>query len=96
MGSLVGLPGIADGAIDNVRFFKSVHGCMKLLRTERGATAAGDYGAVNVYLDDDGEYRCIFMVHFMTRSSVSMGTKRAVMQWLKEWLPHCYHRWPAG
>lgn len=53
--------------------------------TKRVATgAAGDNGAISVWIDDKGCYRGDMSRHMRTRSSVISETKRGLRMWLKE------------
>ncbi len=87
MGNLIGLPGVKGGKIADVSFAKSVSGAMKVLRTHRAVTGAGDHGAWTVWRDDDGKYRCDFSRHRVTVNEIVADTKRAVRGWLTAWVP---------
>lgn len=87
MGSLIGLPGVAGGRIDDVSFFRTVSHAMKLLVTDRAATAAGDHGAVTVYRDDTGKWHCAFHRHWMEVEHTVVERKTDIRSWLLQWLP---------
>lgn len=68
----------------------SANGFLTALRSHRICSAAGDDGAVNVYIADDGTYRCSFCRYLHYVSNEKFTTKAAVRRWLKEWLPKMY------
>lgn len=87
MGDLVGLPGVKGGRIENVRFAQSVSGAMRVLRTGRAVTGAGDDGAWTVYRDDEGCLRCVFHRRHMQLNEATYTKKKNVEAWLREWMP---------
>lgn len=62
-------------------------GFMTALRKYRYCADAGDFGAVSVYRDDDGNYRCSFQVYMSSKAGGVFKTKREVRDWLVKWLP---------
>lgn len=89
MGNLIGLPGVKNGVIEDVKFFQSIEQGMRALRTDRAVTAAADYGAVTVYKDDDDNFRCLFSVHGTDLDDSILTTKKAVKDWLRKFFPKC-------
>lgn len=65
----------------------SASGILAALKTYRAVSDAGDHGSIMVYRDDEGSYRCLFMVWGQTREQKVCKTQRDVRAWLKEWLP---------
>lgn len=53
----------------------------------RVIAAAGDHGAVQVWIDDAGKYRGAFMQRFSIVDGQEFKTKKQINAWLKEWLP---------
>lgn len=81
-----GLSGVRGGKLRGP-MADGVGGFMKALMSYRVVSDAGDHGSVMVHVDDDGMYRCAFMVWQHVRASEILKTKTAVRNWLKEWLP---------
>ncbi|HXJ61326.1 MAG TPA: hypothetical protein VNU68_32180 [Verrucomicrobiae bacterium] len=65
----------------------SVNGILTALKTYRAVSDAGDHGSIMVYRDDEGRYRCLFMVWGSTREQKICQTQREVREWLKKWMP---------
>jgi hypothetical protein len=65
----------------------SLTGFLAALRKYRVCSDAGDHGAVLVYRDDDGTYRCSLQAWCVTKAEGTFKTKREVAAWLKRWLP---------
>ena len=57
-----------------------------LLRCGIAGTTANDYGAINVWNDWDGKYRCESMRHFVTLESKTFTSLTAVRKWVSVWL----------
>lgn len=92
---LQGLPGVRRKRVRAV-MCKSIAGVMAVfMTTTKAATGAGDYGAVNVYVDDDGLYQCQFMVYHSVVNAGTFTTKSDVRKWLSEWWPQCRQRQAA-
>lgn len=87
MPKLIGLPGVAGGEIDDMSYFSSITDGLKKLTSFRAVTAAGDNGAVTVYKDDEGHYRCMFARHMTNHDETTTPTKSGVRDWLKSWHP---------
>jgi len=65
----------------------SVSGFLKAIRDHRICSSSGDDGAINVYIADDGTYRCSFCRYLSYLDNQTFTTKAAVQKWLKEWFP---------
>lgn len=92
MGRFVNLAGVEGGVIegDQGRFVGTVSQAMKALREVRLCSAAGDHGAVTVWRDDAGLFRCDFSRHRNTVATALWSKKVEVQAWLREWLPKCF------
>jgi len=86
MPQLVGLEGVRKKALD-ARFFNKPVQASRFLRTHRALTAAGDNGAINVWIDDAGRYRATFYRHYATLSTWRGKQKTRLTEWLKAWMP---------
>ncbi len=82
---LIGLSG-TDGKARECVFVRSVSATLKVLRLRKAATMAGDSGAINVWQDDDGNYRCEFQRFMSVKDSQIFRHLVSVESWLKEWL----------
>ncbi len=80
----VGLPGTRK--VRRVEMFRTPAGAIRLLRKRIVATAANDNGAVNVWDDREGFYRCESYRHMSILESRRFSNLREVRSWLKEWL----------
>lgn len=86
MPQLRGLPG-TDGQPKDAEMFSGVSGAFAILRRGLAATTAGDTGAINFYVRDDGLYHCEIMRHCVTEDARQFKTQKEARAWLKEWLP---------
>jgi hypothetical protein len=86
MAKLIGLEG-ADGTARDCEFFSTPSRALKILRSGVAATAAADNGAINVWRDDDGMYRCERFRMMSRKAHASMKTQKEVVVWLKVELP---------
>jgi len=86
MPMLSGLPG-TDGKPRDGEMFSSVSRAFDILRRGLAATTAGDTGAINFYVRDDGLYHCEVMRHMVTEDSKQFKTQKDARAWLKKWLP---------
>ena len=87
---LTGLPGVKRKKVRAMFFGRgSVSQYLRLMPGGKTKTfcSAGPRGAVNVYLDDDGNWRCNFCRYASVLSDVVCKTKKAVREWLTKWLP---------
>jgi hypothetical protein len=86
MVQLVGLPGVSREKTE-AAFVRSVTAASKELRAGNAITSAGDCGAVNVWKDDEGMWRCEFHRFMVTIDSKTFKYLAAVCEWLREWMP---------
>lgn len=87
MGSLINLPGVAAGRIDDVPFFQSPAHAMRLLGQHRACTGAGDHGAVSIWRADDGKWNCLFSRRHIDIDHSAFDYKKDVRVWLDAWHP---------
>lgn len=59
---------------------------LKALRLRLAATAAGDNGAINIWRDDAGLYRCAAMRFCRTIEERAFKTLKEIGPWAREWL----------
>ena len=85
MPMLRGLPGTKRD--QRAVYVTSPTAAMRALRNKLAATAAGPEGAVSVWRDDAGAYRCDFQWHRVSYESRTFRTLRDVRGWLTLWLP---------
>lgn len=88
MGMYVGLKGVAGGKLVGP-MARTINGFKVAMRDNRVCSAAGDNGAVTVWLDDGGAWRCAFTRWHFVVDEVVVGTKAQVWAWLQEWMPKC-------
>ena len=81
---LIGLAGTRK--VRRCEFFGSPNGAVNFLRRKVAATNAGDYGAINVWDDKDGNYRCESMRNYTILDSQVFTSLRAVRSWVRTWL----------
>jgi hypothetical protein len=62
---------------------------LKLLKDYRIVSTAGDYGAVNVYINDAGKYRAQFMHYCEVLNDQTFETKTELYGWMQEYFPKC-------
>jgi hypothetical protein len=89
MPMMTGLPGVRKKKIEAV-YATGPYGFTRALENYRCATAAGDDGAVNAYIDDKGQYRAHFCRHYAVLAEGIFTSKAALRRWLKEQLPRMY------
>ena len=80
----VGLSGTRH--LRHAEMFKTVAGAIRLLKKRIVATSAGDNGAVNVWNDKNGKYRCESYQYRSVLDSRVFSSFGGVRSWLKEWL----------
>jgi hypothetical protein len=92
MGRFVNLTGVNGGVLEGSfeHHFSTITGAKRILKTERICATAGDAGAVTIWIDDAGAYRCRFSRHGATENEECFGAKFKAFDWLKEWRPRCY------
>lgn len=86
MGQLASLSG-TDGKPRDVEFFRSITRALFLLSRDKCATTAGDNGAINIWVDDDGRYRGCRMRWMITEAETIVDTKRKLKEWLTKEIP---------
>lgn len=84
--AFVGLPGVLEKSLDGL-MVHTLSGALRNLGPHRVCSDAGDVGAVTVWIDSAGSYRCAFTHQWAIIDSVIVATKREVGLWLKEWIP---------
>lgn len=87
MSTLKGLVGIEGGVIADCASFYTVSNGIAALRLHRAITTADDNGAIVIYKDDDGTYRCERYRFLISQDESLLKSRTAVRQWLKEQLP---------
>jgi len=80
---LVGLPGM-KGEIP-CRMVWNRFGAKRVLKQGMAATAAGNKGAINIWIDNDGCYQCEAYYLGSTHASATFRTWKDVSKWLKQW-----------
>jgi hypothetical protein len=85
MGYLIGLPDTAGKR--DCQIVRSVSAALSAIRDGEAATAAGDRGSINVWVDDKGRYRCEAMRYMATVNSETPKNLKELKAWLSEWLP---------
>jgi hypothetical protein len=59
---------------------------IRWLTRDTALTAAKDNGAINIWIDDFGQYRCEAMRNFMSLEKGIFTKKFEVRDWAEEWL----------
>lgn len=85
MGNLVGLEGIKRKQIEAV-FFRSADELSSIIEEGKGATAAGDNGAINIWKDDTGFIRCEMQRYLRRMDSKIYRTISGAKRWATKWL----------
>lgn len=67
-------------------FFISKISEIENITTTQAATAAGSNGAINIWIDDDGHFRCESMRFYSTLDKQVYSDVNKVKQWAKKWL----------
>ncbi len=86
MATLTGLDGVAASETPAAMIRSRTAG-MRALMLHGAITAAGDRGAINVWRDDAGLYRCELMRFGVAHERAEWKHLAAVDSWLQEWLP---------
>jgi hypothetical protein len=84
MPDLVDLRGVAGGRRE-ARIVRTPSAAIKALRAGLAATSAGDNGALNIWTDDTGAYRCESMKFMVTLESRVFNKQSSVVKWFKQW-----------
>lgn len=82
---LIGLKG-TDGKDRPVRFFHNISQALRFLKEDKATTAAGNNGAINLYIDDNGKYRMSLFRWLVCKDERLYTNLNMVKQTLKEWL----------
>jgi len=72
--------------VRRAEMFGSVAGALRILGKNLVATTANDNGALNVWKDRDGIYRCKSYLHRNILESKNYSNLRLVRAWLKKWM----------
>lgn len=83
---LSGLTGVLRKEV-KCEFFGSVTKGLQLLKKDKAATAAGDNGAINIYIDDEGVYRGYRYAYCSTKSFIVTMKINELAFWLKREFP---------
>ena len=67
-------------------FFISKSEDISKISFDIAGTAAGDSGAINVWLDDDGHFRCESMAYMRTIEKMAFSDVDKAKKWVKKWL----------
>jgi hypothetical protein len=87
MAILRGLPDTKrDKAFDHVH---TVSGVLRAFRRKKAAVAAGDFGSITIWIDDNKCYRCEAQQFYAIHNSTQSKTLKEVVAWAKKWLPWC-------
>jgi len=84
--TLRGLHGVSGVDVDAV-MFERAESAQRLLKHNRAITAAGYMGAISIWRDDDGKYRCERMYFMATKAFATVDTPDQVTEWLRTNLP---------
>lgn len=82
MGLYINLDGVKGGKLEGP-MVASVSGFMTALRSHRVASAAGDSGAITVWIDDQGLIHCDRSAFQVTQEKQVFNRKSHVQKWLK-------------
>lgn len=85
MAQLVGLPDTKQPR--DADFISSASQVPAVLRKGNAATAAGDTGAINVWVDDNRKYRCELMRFMKVHDSQTFNNLIDVKTWVRKTLP---------
>jgi hypothetical protein len=80
------LYGVASGRLQGP-CVGSVTAMLVAFRKHRIVSAAGDHGAISVWIADDKSYRCGFYRYCSPVDEQSFSRKSQVYAWLVEWFP---------
>lgn len=84
---LIGIEGVEAGEVESVSVRSRTAAIRELRAGAKAVTAAGGEGALNVWRDDNGAFRCEFDRY---RTPIDQKTFRflgPVDDWLREWFP---------
>ena len=84
----VDLPVVSNGGkLKGLNVSRTVTAFDLALRKRRVCSAAGDYGALNAWRDDKGQYRACFCQWLAVKAMREFPTKAAMLKWVKKMLP---------
>lgn len=81
---LSGLPG-TTGDVEAV-FILTASEAVEKIQEGYAVTAAADNGAINVWVDDSGKYRCEAQRYCVSVDSQEFNRLMDVAAWVREWL----------
>lgn len=81
---LTSLPGTKEDK--EVHFIDIPRRAVKFLLKGCAVTAVGENGAINVWSDDEGQYRCCSMRYYQTQDNKIFDDIQNIIPWLKIWL----------
>ena len=85
MPELTGLPGVKRKIVP-CKMVRTITAALTV--TRKVATTAANYnGAINVWIDDAGDYRAEFCRYLRTKGGGAFKIKSALRDWLREWWP---------
>ncbi len=88
MGDYVGLEGVKGGKLKGPSFVKQdITAFKKALDKARVCSTASDEGAITVWIDDDGYYRCDMSRYLRSIVCQRFSTFSEVSKWLRRYLP---------
>lgn len=87
MGSYHGLDGIKGGAADGPFVKATIADFRKGLRNARVCSTASDNGAITVWIDDAGKYRCELSRYLQSVASGEFDDFGETSKWLRRHLP---------
>ena len=85
MGKLVGLEGTTETERDCL-FIEKASEIEVVLRNGYAASSADDNGAINIWVDDEGKYRCVSMRWCVTQESRIYKKISSAINWAEKWL----------
>jgi hypothetical protein len=83
---LINLDGLSAKEID-ADFIRTGKEVEAILNKGIAATAAGESGAINIYKDDDGFFRCEAMRWLKSVDKKTFDNILDVVKWADKWLP---------
>ncbi len=84
MATLINLAGTA--ATETNAVFISDANEVDKLTPETALTAAGNNGAINVWIDDEGKFRCESMRFMVSLEEQTYSDRQSVRYWIAKWL----------
>lgn len=84
-GMLANLP-YTDGREIEVRFFYDHLEAIKYLQEDKATTTADEYGAINLWIGDDGNYHCELSYYGFIQESKTEKNINKIKKIIKKWL----------